>query len=289
MTSPDSHPSPADPREWSPRRRSSIRPRAGPARGPGAGRRAARRGGRLARGRGASSRPIRSALNPKIQREVDPEAVRQIRQGPPHQRLGHVHRARGDPGAGPRAWPAAWPDAPPRPGSGRLCWDAWSDRSPGPRSRCWSCPTSSGTHDPQSQDLTLPMLTLGSIGSAVGAAGGLAFGLGLGGRDRWSKSLFGGLLGAALGVGRLRARRGPRLPDRQDGTRRSPIPSRPGPCSMSWSRPWRRPGSALALGLSGRRAPPRPRREARSDAAGLVERSRRGRPCIRTMPATSGQ
>jgi len=34
----------------------------------------------------------------------------------------------------------------------------------------------------------------------VGAAGGLAFGIGLGGRDRWVKSLVGGLLGAALGT-----------------------------------------------------------------------------------------
>ena len=44
----------------------------------------------------------------------------------------------------------------------------------------------------------LPLLTLGSICSSVGAAGGLAFGIGLGGRDRWMKSLLGGLVGAAL-------------------------------------------------------------------------------------------
>ena len=54
--------------------------------------------------------------------------------------------------------------------------------------------------DPHSQDLMLPLLTLGSICSAVGAAGGLAFGVGLGGRDRWMKSLLGGLLGAGLGT-----------------------------------------------------------------------------------------
>jgi hypothetical protein len=54
------------------------------------------------------------------------------------------------------------------------------------------------THDPQSQDLVLPLLTLGTICSAVGAAGGLAFGVGLGGRDRWKKTLLGGLVGAAL-------------------------------------------------------------------------------------------
>jgi hypothetical protein len=54
-------------------------------------------------------------------------------------------------------------------------------------------------HDPQSQDLVIPMLTLGSICSSVGAAGGLAFGIGRGGgRDRWLKSMGGGLLGAAL-------------------------------------------------------------------------------------------
>jgi hypothetical protein len=54
------------------------------------------------------------------------------------------------------------------------------------------------THDPQSQDLVLPLLTLGSICSSVGAAGGLAFGIGLGGRAHWLKSLVGGLVGAAL-------------------------------------------------------------------------------------------
>jgi hypothetical protein len=53
-------------------------------------------------------------------------------------------------------------------------------------------------YDPQSQDLVLPLLTLGAICSSVGAAGGLAFGIGLGGRDRWMKSLVGGLIGAAL-------------------------------------------------------------------------------------------
>jgi hypothetical protein len=55
-------------------------------------------------------------------------------------------------------------------------------------------------HDPQSHDLTLPLLTLASIGSSIGAAGGLAFGIGIGGRDRWLKSLVGGLIGAALGT-----------------------------------------------------------------------------------------
>ena len=53
-------------------------------------------------------------------------------------------------------------------------------------------------YDPQSQDLVLPLLTLGSICSSVGAAAGLAFGIGLGARDHWLKSLVGGLIGAAL-------------------------------------------------------------------------------------------
>jgi hypothetical protein len=54
------------------------------------------------------------------------------------------------------------------------------------------------TYDPQSQDLVLPLLTLGSICLSVGAAGGLAFGIGLGRRGHWLKSLVGGLVGAAL-------------------------------------------------------------------------------------------
>lgn len=54
--------------------------------------------------------------------------------------------------------------------------------------------------DPQSHDLMFPLLTVGSICSAVGAAGGLAFGVGLGGRGRCLNALVGGLLGAALGA-----------------------------------------------------------------------------------------
>ncbi len=52
-------------------------------------------------------------------------------------------------------------------------------------------------HDPQSGDLVLPLLTHGAIWSAVGALGGLAFGVGLGGRGRWKSTLVGGLVGAA--------------------------------------------------------------------------------------------
>ncbi|QEH38807.1 hypothetical protein OJF2_74170 [Aquisphaera giovannonii] len=54
--------------------------------------------------------------------------------------------------------------------------------------------------DPQAQDLVQPLLTVGSICAAAGAAGGLAFALGLGRRGRWFHSLAGGLLGAGLGA-----------------------------------------------------------------------------------------
>jgi hypothetical protein len=52
-------------------------------------------------------------------------------------------------------------------------------------------------YDPQTGDLVLPLLTHGAIWSIVGAVGGLAFGLGLGGRGRWKSTLVGGILGAA--------------------------------------------------------------------------------------------
>ena len=50
-------------------------------------------------------------------------------------------------------------------------------------------------HDPQSVDLLFPLLTHGAIWSAVGAIGGLALGLGLGGQGRWKATLAGGLVG----------------------------------------------------------------------------------------------
>ncbi len=53
------------------------------------------------------------------------------------------------------------------------------------------------THDPQSNDLMLPLLTQGAIWSAVGAMGGLALRLGLGGRGRWIAAAVGGLVGGA--------------------------------------------------------------------------------------------
>jgi hypothetical protein len=52
-------------------------------------------------------------------------------------------------------------------------------------------------HDPHSGDLVFPLLTHGAIWSVVGAIGGLAFGLGLGGRGRWIATASGGLVGAA--------------------------------------------------------------------------------------------
>ncbi len=53
-------------------------------------------------------------------------------------------------------------------------------------------------YDQLAGDLALPLLTHGAIWLAVGAIGGLAFGLGLGGQDRWRSTLVGGLLGAAV-------------------------------------------------------------------------------------------
>jgi hypothetical protein len=52
-------------------------------------------------------------------------------------------------------------------------------------------------HDPASGDLVFPMLMHGAIWSAVGAIGGLAFGLALGEKGRWKATLVGGLVGAA--------------------------------------------------------------------------------------------
>ena len=52
-------------------------------------------------------------------------------------------------------------------------------------------------HNPHTGGLLLPLLTHGAIWSAVGAIGGLAFGLGLGGRGRWKATAVGGLVGAA--------------------------------------------------------------------------------------------
>jgi hypothetical protein len=53
---------------------------------------------------------------------------------------------------------------------------------------------------PISGDLILPLLTHGGVWSVVGAAGGLALGLGLGSLGRALRAGLGGLLGAALGA-----------------------------------------------------------------------------------------
>jgi hypothetical protein len=53
---------------------------------------------------------------------------------------------------------------------------------------------------PISGDLILPLLTHGGVWSVVGAAGGLALGLGLGSLGRALRAGLGGLLGAAVGA-----------------------------------------------------------------------------------------
>jgi hypothetical protein len=53
------------------------------------------------------------------------------------------------------------------------------------------------THEPQSTDLMLPLLTHGAIWSAAGEIGGRALGRGHGGRRRWLAAVVGGLGGGA--------------------------------------------------------------------------------------------
>ncbi len=71
-------------------------------------------------------------------------------------------------------------------------------------------------HDPQSNDLVLPLLTHGAIWSTLGAIGGLAFGLGLGGKHRWILHGCGGARRGGRGDDYLRTCRCPRLRDQQD-------------------------------------------------------------------------
>lgn len=59
-------------------------------------------------------------------------------------------------------------------------------------------PTYFAAVDRDSDDLILPMLIHGGIWVPIGALGGLAFGLGMGGGGRAARALAGGLLGAAL-------------------------------------------------------------------------------------------
>ncbi len=53
-------------------------------------------------------------------------------------------------------------------------------------------------YDPHSEALLLPMLVHGGIGSAIGIAAAVAFGIGLGGRGRFLRAGLGGLLGAIV-------------------------------------------------------------------------------------------
>jgi hypothetical protein len=57
-----------------------------------------------------------------------------------------------------------------------------------------------GNFDPDRDDLTLALLIQGGNWSVIGAAGGAAFGIGIGGRVRVARALLGGLLGALAGV-----------------------------------------------------------------------------------------
>jgi hypothetical protein len=51
--------------------------------------------------------------------------------------------------------------------------------------------------DPVDNSLTLALLVHGGIWAGIGAAAGLAFGLGVGDRGRWARGAFGGLVGGA--------------------------------------------------------------------------------------------
>ena len=54
--------------------------------------------------------------------------------------------------------------------------------------------------DANAQDMTPSILTHGGVAAMIGAAGGLAFGVGLGGRQLAVRGMVGGLIGAALGA-----------------------------------------------------------------------------------------
>ena len=51
--------------------------------------------------------------------------------------------------------------------------------------------------DPNANSLVIPLLIQGAIWASIGAASGLVFAVGLGGRSRWNTTLVGGLVGAA--------------------------------------------------------------------------------------------
>ncbi|GAC1473469.1 MAG: hypothetical protein NVSMB9_22120 [Isosphaeraceae bacterium] len=54
--------------------------------------------------------------------------------------------------------------------------------------------------DPMSNDLLIPLLIHGGVWGAAGASGGLALGIGLGGRGPAVRGLLGGLFGAVIGA-----------------------------------------------------------------------------------------
>ena len=54
--------------------------------------------------------------------------------------------------------------------------------------------------DPQASELMLPLFAHEAIWTMAGIAGGLAFGLGAGGRRLWPRAALGGFLGAVLAV-----------------------------------------------------------------------------------------
>ena len=131
-------------------------------------------------------------------------------------------------------------------------------------------------YDPETGDLVLPMLMHGAIWSAVGASGGLVFGLALGRQGRWKVTLLGGLVGAAAAtvVYEIVAAR---LRDRQD---------RSSPCCLDHDE---RDGAPVGGGSVGGRRGPSPynnhrqdkriRRCRREERAGQPRASQANNPC----------
>ena len=81
--------------------------------------------------------------------------------------------------------------------------------------------------DPQDNSLTLALLVHGGIWASVGAAAGLAFGLGSGGRGRWAAGAFGGLVGGAAAAMAFDVIRGAGFPARQNQSAGLRNPSHP--------------------------------------------------------------
>ena len=126
------------------------------------------------------------------------------------------------------------------PGWRRRFWGSCSARPPRLRSRmCW-CRISSRATIPQSSDLVLPLLTHGAIWSAVGLIGGLAFGLGAGGKAA-GKRPAGGPRRSGRGDDRLRNCRCRRLCLEQDGPAARGLDRRHAGWPSCWSPSSRRP------------------------------------------------